>query len=88
MTVTPKEATKLSRSEISQVKSLEIEIDKYLANNYNDSGKVYFSTSDNDISNDKVFTEIIRKYEKAGWKITNVSDREGDYLVFEPRRRK
>jgi len=89
MAITPKEALKITEAERDQVKDLESRIDLALKKEFPGySNKATYSLdrdSRGGVSK-RVRTEIIGRYQSAGWNVSYHSDqREGNWLSFTPR---
>lgn len=80
MTIKPQETRELNEDEKEEVRRLEKSIDKRLM----ESDSEYGITVDIQSTRPKVYKELIRMYDLAGWKVRYQSDqRDGDYLLFE-----
>lgn len=79
MAITPEEAKKLTREEKSDVRRLELKIDKAL--------KTGVRCLDLSFPSEKVKEEIIRLYKEKGWPVEYECDqRDGNYLDFRRQR--
>ncbi|MDP2628956.1 MAG: hypothetical protein Q8P15_03605 [Nanoarchaeota archaeon] len=87
MVVKPSDLEKLTEEEQKILTEAENEIDENLQRNYKPllRDDVCINLPRNIYFGDRVFNEIIRIYQKAGWKIKYESDqRDGNYMRFAP----
>jgi hypothetical protein len=88
MVVTPKQLEKMTKSEETQLKTLEKKIDAKLRKHFVSStnNTIYLDISKEATYGTRVYSKLIEMYEIAGWTVKYESNqRDGDYLVFKPR---
>lgn len=89
MAITPQQAMQLTEADKAKVKTLEREIDKAIlgSNELTRHGRVTFPAPKELYPGARIYREIEKLYQKAGWKVEYHSDqRDGDWLTLRPKR--
>lgn len=86
MAITPEQAKKLNQQDLEQIAQLERTLDEAISKKFGRDGtQVAVSVSYID---ERIRRELTRRYAEAGWNVKYQEDqREGDWLIFTPRKR-
>lgn len=88
MAITPKQLMALTEQDQGRIKNMEAFLDAAIARAFNPTtrGDACVSIPRGVQYGDKMYLELVRRYEAAGWKVKYEADqRDGDYLVFTPK---